>query len=381
MTGSLQVKYNKFYIVLNTYESGKRKPKWIPTNLATKGNKKKAQQLLRETLKEYENTVPSNTEAILFSDAVRQWLKVISLKVDIITLQGYESIAENHILPYFDTKVTMLSEVTRPMLQAYINEKHTDGRMTGEGGLSPASLRQHKNILHQTLQHAMRNEVIATNPASALVMPPAQHYQSKYYTEEQLKQLFEAIKEERLFPIVYITALYGLRRSELLGLKWDSIDWQQNTVTIKYTVCRMKTVVEKEKTKTHASRRTFPLTAEIRAIFERCKQEEEQNRFAFGKDYYENNYIFKWEDGRPYAPDYIGHSFPKLLKRHNLPKIRFHELRHSCGSFLLNNGYSLKEIQSWLGHSNITTTANIYAHLDTSRKQNMADKVQVLFPI
>ncbi len=381
MTGSLQVKYNKFYIVLNTYENGKRKPKWIPTDLPEKGNKRKAERLLREALKEYERTDRPVTSTMLFSDAVRQWLKVASLKVDIITLQGYQSIAENHVLPYFEAKGTKLSELTRPMLQAYINEKHERGRMTGAGGLSPASLRQHKNVLHQTLQEAMRNGIIEANPASALILPAAQQYQSKYYTEAQLKQLFEATKEERLFPLVYVTALYGLRRSELLGLKWDSIDWQRNTVTIKYTVCRMKTVVEKEKTKTQASHRTFPLTAEIHAIFERCKQEEEQNRLAFGREYQENDYIFKWEDGRPYAPDYVGHTFPKLLKRYDLPKIRFHDLRHSCGSFLLNNGYSLKEIQEWLGHSNIKTTADIYAHLDTSRKQNMATKVQELFAI
>lgn len=86
-----------------------------------------------------------------------------------------------------------------------------------------------------------------------------------------------------------------------------------------------------------------------------------------------NDYILKWDDGRPFAPDYVTHRFCELLEKYGLPHIRFHELRHSCASFLINYGFTLKDVQEWLGHSDIRMTANIYSHLDVSRKKNMAD--------
>ena len=85
--------------------------------------------------------------------------------------------------------------------------------------------------------------------------------------------------------------------------------------------------------------------------------------------------MFTWPDGRPYSPDYITDKFSTLLRKHDLPHIRFHELRHSCASLLLNNGFGLKDVQEWLGHSDIKMTANIYGHLDVARKQNIADRL------
>ena len=109
--------------------------------------------------------------------------------------------------------------------------------------------------------------------------------------------------------------------------------------------------------------------------FDYRKAEEEENQRLFGKAYQKNDYVFKWPDGRTFAPDYVTHHFSKMLERYGMPHIRFHELRHSCASLLLNNGCGLKDVQEWMGHSDIQTTANIYGHLDTSRKQSLADKL------
>lgn len=141
---------------------------------------------------------------------------------------------------------------------------------------------------------------------------------------------------------------------------------------IKHTVCKVTKVVEKNKTKNATSHRTFPLTEDAVKIFIAAKQDEERNRRALGREYIENNYVFKWQDGRPYSPDYISHRFNSLLKKHNLPHIRFHELRHSCASILITLGFSLKDVQEWLGHADIKMTANIYAHLDVTRKNKVA---------
>ena len=146
-------------------------------------------------------------------------------------------------------------------------------------------------------------------------------------------------------------------------------------IQIRHTVSKVTKVVEKGKTKSQSSRRSFPLTAEARGIFLAAKAAEEENLRLFRKSYKVNDYIFKWPDGTPFAPDYVTHHFAKVLKQNGLPHIRFHELRHSCASLLINNGCGLKDVQEWMGHSDIQMTANIYGHLDTARKQGLAEKL------
>ena len=145
------------------------------------------------------------------------------------------------------------------------------------------------------------------------------------------------------------------------------------------TLHKQITTVEKYKTKNTASYRSFPLMPEIRELFLDLKQQETTNREIFGDSYAENDYIFKWSDGRPFAPDFVTQKFSKLFKQHGLPHIRFHELRHSCASNLIAMGFGLKDVQEWLGHADIQMTANTYSHLDVTRKQAMAEKLGATF--
>lgn len=373
MTGSLQVKKDKYYLVLNTYLGNKRKPIWIATGLDTKGNKRRAQMMLRQELEKYElksGIVPCDT---LFSDYIRYWLTVVEPAIDAVTYQGYELLAKRQVLPYFDELQIRLQDVDRAVLQTFLNAKYRSGRLDGKGGLSPASLRLLKNIVFQTLTEAVKSSLLPANPCQYVTLPQQQRYPYKYFNAQQLDALFEAIKDDPLYPLVKITSLYGLRRSELLGLKWDSIDFEVGTLSIRHTVTKVSKIVEKDKTKNASSHRTFPLTDEARGFFRAAKDSEAANRALFGREYKENEYVFKWPDGHPYSPDFVSQKFSSLLAAHNLPHIRFHELRHSCASLLISLGYSLKDVQEWLGHSNIKTTADVYSHLDITRKVGIAD--------
>ncbi|MBE6943762.1 MAG: site-specific integrase [Ruminococcaceae bacterium] len=379
MTGSLTIKNGKYYAVLNVYENGKRKKKWISTDLPEKGNKRKAEQILREKLAEYERMEGIVNNDILFCDYVRVWLDHSSRKVDSVTMQSYELIANRHIIPYFSDTEIKLSDIDHKAIQRFIDTKAKNGRLDGKGGLSPRSLKHLKNIVNQTLNLALQNKLIASNPCQFVILPQINKYQSKFYTEKQLKALFSALADDPMFPLVKITLLYGLRRSELLGLQWDSIDFDRGTITIQHTVSKVTKVVAKNKTKNASSHRTFPLIDDAAEIFKAAKCQETQNRIAFGREYKENTYVFKWADGHPYSPDYISERFRNLLKKHNLPHIRFHDLRHSCASMLLSMGWNLKDIQEWLGHSDIKMTANLYSHLDIDRKCNIANSLGDMF--
>ena len=326
MTASLRVKNDKYYVVLTHTTDGKKNQTWVSTGLSVTGNEGKARQIMLDMLGEKpEQAAPPD---MLFSDAVRRWLEDVRHRVDEVTYQGYEVQARAHILPYFDDLQIRLCDVDGVTLQTYINVKAKFGRSDGHGGLSAVSLRQHKNVLNQTLKLAQRDGLIQTNPADLVVMPHAAQFTGTFYTEAQMRDLLTAVKNERLYPIIYVTALYGLRRSEVLGLKWDSINFAMQTLTIRYTVARVTKVVEKNKTKNASSFRSFPLTDDAVRLFKILLQQEQIYRNHFGKDYIDNDYVFTWEDGHPYSPDYVSHTFHKLLKKYDLPHIRFHDLRH-----------------------------------------------------
>ena len=332
--------------------------------------------MLHEKLAALEHTAPSvNAPDILFTDYIRHWLTLAEQRVDAVTMQSYRAITERHILPWFSNCGLTLAAVNRKSIQAFLDEKGRCGRLDGKGGLSPKSIRELKNIINQVLNEAIREELLTVNPCSLLRLPPKARSQAQFYTAEQLNILLQEAQQEQLYPIIKTAIIYGLRRSELLGLKWDSIDFENNVLTIKHTVVKIYETVEKDKAKSKSSYRSFPLLPEMRDLFLELKQEQRENKRLFGKYYIENDYVFCWPDGHPVTPDYVSHRFGKILKNHNLPHIRFHELRHSCASLLINNGCGLKEVQEWLGHSDISTTANIYGHLETQRKQAMAQKL------
>jgi integrase len=379
MTGSLQTKKGKYYILLNLHENGKRKQKWIPTGLDAKGNKRKAEQLLREKLQEQERPEEAIMPDLRFSDAVREWLREVELRVDVVTWQGYNDLAGCHVLPYFDKLGVMLRDTDRKVLQAYLDEKFRSGRKDGKGGLSPSSLRLHKNILHQTLDCAVRDGILPRNPCADVTLPQKQRREPHFYTSEQVNAMLDAFKDEPLFPLVRMTVLYGLRRSEVLGLKWDSVDFERKLITVRHTVVKVTRKVEKDKTKNASSYRSFPLLPDVEAMLRQMQQAEQHNRKLFGRDYISSDYLFKWDNGTSLDPDFVTHKFEKLLKQHGLPQIRFHDLRHSCASALISMGYTLKDIQEWLGHADIKMTANIYGHLDVQRKQNIAGALDGAF--
>lgn len=237
MTGSLQTKNGKYYAVINTTDSnGKRKQKWVSSDLEVKGNKKRAEQFLRQTLKEFEIKEHLISTDILFSDFVKYWLEISKIRVDTITLNGYQSVANAHIIPYFEALNISLKDITRADIQKYVNTKYENGRLDGKGGLSPKTIRTHLIVIQQTLKEAIKSDYILTNPCDYITLPKMQRKEPTFYTITQLNDLFQCIKAEPLYPLIYLTVIYGLRRSEVLGLKWDSVNFETNIITIKHTV-------------------------------------------------------------------------------------------------------------------------------------------------
>lgn len=375
MTASLQEKHGSIYAVVNIKVNGKRKQKWIKTDLTSKSGKRERDKVKRECIALYENNDLPLTSEILFYEYILLWLNEAKIKVDEVTFLHYQEMVNAHILPYFRNINIKLIDVNRSVLQKYFIEKYENGRIDGKGGLSSTTLKHHRNIINQTLSLAVKNNLILSNPCQYVTMPKSERYNYDFYNLDEINCLLSSIKDERLFPLYFVTISFGLRRSEVLGIKWDSIDLENKKLTIKHTIVDSYKIIEKDSTKNQSSYRSFPLNEEMINLFVKLKNDEKQNKKLFGKEYIKNDYVFKMGNGKPYSPNYITKQHAKILKKYGFRHIRFHDLRHSCASLLNAQGYTLKDIQEWLGHSDIQTTANTYAHLDTKRKENISNNI------
>ena len=160
-----------------------------------------------------------------------------------------------------------------------------------------------------------------------------------------------------------------MRRSEVLGLRWQDINFKDDTILICNTVVRTKTIIESEQTKSNSSNRTLYIIPETKGYLLGLKKRQDEYRKLMGDSYHENDHVCIWEDGRKFKPNYPSMRLKKILIANDLPPIRFHDLRHTAGSLLLSKGLSVKQIQEYLGHERVSTTLDIYGHLSLEGKK------------
>ena len=374
VAGHLREKSGYYYAVLNYTDSlGKRKTKWISTGLTVKGNKKRAEAILMDARRNFNPEEPKVMNGdILFADYMEKWLDIIKSSVAVPTFASYSTTVKKIVAPYFREKEVTLKNLTAKDIQEfYLREL--------ERVSASSVIHYHANI-HKALKYAVKIDLIDVNPADKVERPKKDRYVGSFYDADEVNALFEAAKGSNLELPILFGAFYGLRRSEAIGLKWDAIDFDQNTITIRHTVtsCDLdgkRILVASDTTKTKSSMRTLPLVPFMRERLLALKDEQKDNRRLCGRSYIKDyiGYVCVNEIGDLIKPHYVTESFPKLLKANGLRHIRYHDLRHSCASLLLANGVPMKQIQEWLGHSDFSTTANIYAHLDYSSKLTSAD--------
>lgn len=377
VAGHLHEKNGYYYIILNLTDSaGKRKPKWISTGLTIKGNKKRAEQMLMEERRKYANA--KTGDDVLFADFMEQWLEIVKSTVSIPTYSSYVNAVKSIIAPYFRKKKILLRDLQAHDIQMFYQEQLQRVKAS-------SVIHYHANI-HKALKYAVKNDMIPSNPADKVERPKQDKFYGNFYDRDELNKLFEAVAGTKLELPVLLGAFYGLRRSEIVGLKWSAIDFEQNTITISHTVtsCNLDgkcVIVAKDTTKTKSSRRTLPLVPYFHEKLLAVKAQQERNQKLCGRSYNREflEYICVDDIGDRFKPNYITSQFPKLLERNGFRKIRFHDLRLSCASLLLASGVPMKHIQEWLGHSDFSTTANIYAHLDYSSKLTSASAMESNF--
>ena len=299
-----------------TDDTGKRCRKSISTGLTVKGNKGRAESMLRKACKEQEIIVTLDTgkrrpEAMLFADFMEDWLEVIRSEVKLTTFGGYQMNVQKAIVPYFRKKGILLQQLTAED----INDFYTD-QLKRVKAMTVHKF--HANI-SKALKYAVEKDYIPHSVMGKVKRPKPDRYTGKFLKQSETVDLFEAVKGHKLELGVIFGAFYGLRRSEVIGLRWESINFEANTITIEHTVTVAnvdghKVTVADDTTKTKSSFRTLPLVPAIRARLLEVQAEQEQNKRICGKAYNkkEGAYIYTDALGNRIKPDYISQSFPSL---------------------------------------------------------------------
>lgn len=382
MTGSLQSMRGKYYAVLNMKDPSnpkKRRQKWVSLGIADiPGNKTKAKQALNKLLVEcdergiahYTELVPqiqNDVESALFCDYVKEWLESVKADIEVSTYESYQLMIDNHIYPFFSKLGVLVGEVTTEHIRSYYDEK---GKK-----LSACTQRKHHAVINQALKAAARQDLLPHNPADKITLPKVEQYTGKFLSIAQGKKLLEAAKGTSIETAVRLGIAYGLRRSEIVGLRWSAIDFENDTITINHTVTSMSTLIAKDRTKNKSSNRTLPLIPNVKEWLLQLREQQEQAKALCGSEYKDSEYVFRRIDGSIFSCSTLSKSFKTLLAKNGLPPIRLHDLRHTCASYMLKAGVNLKVISEYLGHSQIGTTMNIYGHIDIEAKKEAATAI------
>lgn len=376
IAGHLQEKKGLYYMVLSYKDkSGKRISKWLPTGLPVKGNKKRAEDMLMAARAEFVAVEAAIDRDMPFSSYLVQWMEIARSTLKPNTAAGYASMIQNPIAPYFQQRGITLGGLQAVDIQMFYTSQLKR--------VSANTVIHYHAIIHRALKYAVKTDLIDVNPADKVERPRKDRFTASFYDGNEVNRLFQAARGTPLELPVMLAAFYGLRRSEVVGLKWDAIDFENKTIAIRHTVtaCTEKgrrIEVAADTTKTASSRRTLPLVPAFQTKLAALKEQQEKNRILCGRSYCTDylGYVLVDAMGNRLKLSYISTAFPALLKRNGLRTIRFHDLRHSCASLLLKNGVPMKQIQEWLGHSDFSTTANIYAHLDAGSKLTSAQAME-----
>ena len=421
----IREKKGYYYVTLvYTNIAGKRRDKSFATKLPVKGNKKKAEAMAKEILENFEipledlylqnvsdgemvekkslmqtSVIPAEllekvslsdlskeqVSNMLFADYLVKYLPVARKRgIEDTTYSSYAGNVKNPIGPYFREKKITLEKLTAKDIQDFYDVQLQRVKAN--------TVIHYHAIIRLALCYARKMGYIKENLIEEVEKPEKNHFMGKFYQVSELNKIIELTKGTKLELPVIFGGVYGLRRSEIVGLRWSAIDFENNIIFINHTITTprvdaVKKIIPKDRGKTKSSTRALPLDEDVKArlLEHKTKQEMYQKKFkrSYSKEWLD--YVMVDELGLLITPDYITSAFKHMLEVNGLRQIRFHDLRHTCASLLLNNskqnGVSLKDIQVWLGHSDFSTTANIYSHVDASSKKTSLSTISGLVNI
>lgn len=296
-----------------------------------------------------------NVNKMTVSEFMNYWMEnYVKHKCEETTRYGYNNIIHKHIIPYFGE--LELQKLQPLHVQQYYNH------LIDEKGLSANTVHKHHACIRKSLDFGLKQQLVYRNVADAVELPKKERFEGKSYNKEQLSELLRNVRNTNLEVPIYLASLLGLRREEIVGLRWKNVDLKQRIISIVEvrTTAGKKVIVKGPKT--DESRRTLHITDELLDVLLRHKAKQEHFKSLLKSEYVDSGYIYTKDNGKCYRVNSVTEQFSRFLKKHQLPKIRLHDLRHSFASILYSEGVDLKSISEALGHSDLATTNKIYTH-------------------
>ncbi|MDQ0417890.1 integrase [Croceifilum oryzae] len=376
MKGHVRKRGNRWYFALWIPNpiTGKKEQKWF-SSWKTEPEAKKA--MARKIL-EIDQGSYIEPARIPLKDYLIRWYKdYVELNCAATTRQGYKSILKNHLIP--ELGHIKLGKLKPIQIQSYYTQKSKKGRKDGrKGGLSHRSILHHHRVLYEALEQAVKWQLLSANPAKSTTPPkPARAQFNVLTTKEEIYTLLDTVDRKGLYDPVYFAICTGLRRGELFALRWADVDMKNNIISIQQTLILLDgNILEfKDGAKNDGSRRTVAVTDSIINGLKRRKIEQEQHKAYYGPLYKDHDLIFSNKDGSPINIGSFSKTFGRTVKKADIPYVRFHDLRHSHATLLLQQGEHPKIVSERLGHSSIGITMDTYSHVLPNMQKEAAQKL------
>ena len=377
---SVQSKKGRLYAVMQVKKDGTTKPVWRALGLPEGANKTKVNKAFREVVARYEQEFWEEQERggrppadIPVYDYLVSYLKRVEPELQKNTIVSYRSMTNGKIRRYFQRRPQLIVGNLKPQdIQDFYQSLFADGVVAN-------TVIHYHALLRRAFQQAFKEERIDANPFDRVGRPKKNKFHGENYTQEELLTLLHLARGDVIYPAILLAGAMGLRRSEALGVRWSRIDWEKRTVLldtkiVEYRENGKKKVEPVEEMKNKSSRRTLPLPDPVVEMLQVQKEHREVYRKMFQGSYNTQylDYVCVNQLGELLRPSYVTDHFRELLEKYGLRHIRFHDLRHTFASLLINQDVPLINVSNFLGHSDLSTTANIYAHLDKASKQASA---------
>ena len=387
LAASVQAKKGRLYAVIQVKENGKTKPVWRALGLPEGTNKSKVNKAYREVVKDFENDYAEQlarnekpASDIPIFDYMCAHYRKVEKNIQKSTAESYHGMIYGRIRRYFTARNNLtVGNITSTDIEDFYEWMF-------ESGVVANTVIHYHTVLHSAFKRAFKDGLIDANPFDRIDRPKKNKFTGEHYSEDEMITMFRLFRGDVIYPAVVLAGGLGLRRSEALGARWSRVDWDKRTILLDTKVIEYKedgkVIVEPiEEMKNKSSRRTLPIPDPVYEML--CEEREKQ---ALYRRMFKGSYNRKFDDyicgdqlGELLRPNRVTQRFSDLIERYDLRKIRFHDLRHTFASILINQDVPLLNVSAFLGHSDLATTANIYAHLDKSKKQESADIISNIF--
>jgi integrase len=361
-----------FAIVLEIRDpaTGKRRRKWHSFT----GKKRDAQIECARLISQMSGGTYLEPTKTTLAQYLEQWLANIKGNVSPRTHERYEEIAKKNLIPLLGA--ITLTKLQPMQISAAYTKALANGRRDGKGGLSPRTVHHLHRVLKQALAHAVRWQLLIRNPVDAVDPPKVEHHPMATYDMAQTAALIDALRGTRMFIPFLLAALCGMRRGEIAALRWRNVDLTTGQISIVASAEQMNGSVRLKETKSGRAR-TVAMSGTVRDELRAHRLRQAQNMLKLGTRLTDDDFVAALADGSPMQPTFITHEWVRIISAIDLPRFRFHDLRHAHATQMLSSGIHPKVASERLGHSRVGTTLDLYSHVLPGMQEDAAAKMDV----